>query len=87
MSEKISLSELQAIIKDSLYLAHPGFYWVAAEISEIKENSSGHCYLELIEKHPDDKNVRARLKAIIWSNRYRFLQAFFENITASKSAV
>ena len=81
MSEKISLSELQAIIKDSLYLAHPGFYWVAAEISEIKENSSGHCYLELIEKHPDDKNVRARLKAIIWSNRYRFLQAFFENIT------
>ncbi|MCU0474235.1 MAG: exodeoxyribonuclease VII large subunit [Bacteroidales bacterium] len=81
MSEKISLSELQAIIKDTLYLAHPGFYWVAAEVSEITENSTGHCYLELIEKHPDDKNVRARVKAIIWSNRYRFLKSFFENIT------
>ena len=53
MSEKISLSELQAVIKDSIYLAHPGFYWVTAEISEIKENSAGHCYLELVEKHPD----------------------------------
>lgn len=81
MSEKISLSELQAIIKDSLYMAHPGFYWVVSEISEIKENSSGHCYLELIEKHPEDKNIRARVKAIIWSNRYRFLKSFFENIT------
>jgi exodeoxyribonuclease VII large subunit len=81
MSEKISLAELQAIIKDSLYLAHPGLYWVAAEISEIKENFAGHCYLELIEKHPDDKNVRARVKAIIWNNRYRFLKSLFENIT------
>jgi len=81
MSEKISLSELQAIIKDSLYMAHPGFYWVVSEISEIKENSSGHCYLELIEKHPEDKNVSARIKAIIWSNRYRFLKSLFENIT------
>ena len=34
-------------------------YWVIAEISEIKENYAGHCYLELIEKNPDEKNVRA----------------------------
>ena len=56
-------------------------YWVIAEISEIKENYAGHCYIELIEKHPDEKNVRARVKAIIWSNRFRFLKSFFENIT------
>jgi exodeoxyribonuclease VII large subunit len=52
-----------------------------AEISELKENNAGHCYLELIEKHPEEKNVRARVKAIIWSKRYRFLRAFFENAT------
>jgi exodeoxyribonuclease VII large subunit len=69
------------IIRDSLYLALPDMYWVIAEISELKENYAGHCYLELIEKHPDEKNVRARVKAIIWSNRYRFLKAFFENAT------
>ena len=81
MTEKVSLTELQLIIRDSLYMALPDVYWVIAEISEIKENSAGHCYLELIEKQPDEKNVRARIKAIIWSNRYRFLKAFFENIT------
>lgn len=81
MTEKLSLSELQLIIRDSLYLSLPDLFWVIAEISELKENSAGHCYLELIEKHPDDKNVRARVKAIIWSKRYRFLKSFFENIT------
>jgi len=81
MAEKVSLTELQLIIRDSLYLALPDIYWVIAEISELTENNAGHCYLELIEKHQDEKNVRARVKAIIWSNRYRFLKAFFENIT------
>jgi exodeoxyribonuclease VII large subunit len=81
MTEKLSLTELQLIIRDSLYLALPDMYWVVAEISEIKENFSGHCYLELIEKHADEKNISARAKAIIWSNRYRFLKSFFENIT------
>ena len=81
MTEKLSLTELQLIIRDSLYMSLPELYWVIAEISELKENSAGHCYLELVEKHPDDKNVRARVKAIIWSKRYRFLKSFFENIT------
>jgi len=81
MTEKVSLTELQLIIRDSLYLALPDYYWVMAEISELKENSAGHCYLELIEKNPDEKNVKARVRAIIWSTRYRFLKAFFENGT------
>ena len=79
MNEKLSLTELQLAIKDSLYLALPDMYWVIAEISEIKENYNGHCYLELIEKHPDDINIRARVRAVIWNSRYRFLKTFFEN--------
>ena len=81
MSEKLSLTELQLIIRDSLYTALPGLYWVIAEISEIKENYAGHCYLELIEKHPEEENVRARVRGIIWSKRYRFLKPLFENVT------
>ena len=81
MTEKLSLSELQLIIRDSLYMALPDMYWVVAEISEIKENYSGHCYLELIEKQQDEKNLRARVKAIIWCKRYTFLKSYFENMT------
>jgi exodeoxyribonuclease VII large subunit len=81
MTEKLSLTELQLIIRDSLYLTLPDFYWVIAEISELKENHTGHCYLELIEKDPDEKNVRSRAKAIIWSKRYGFIKSLFKNIT------
>jgi exodeoxyribonuclease VII large subunit len=81
MNGKMSLTELQLVIKDSLYMALPDLYWVVAEISEIKENYAGHCYLELVEKLTDEQNIRARARAIIWSNRYRFLKSFFENTT------
>jgi exodeoxyribonuclease VII large subunit len=81
MADRLSLSELQLIIKDSLYLAMPDSYWVVAEISEMKVNSAGHCYLELIEKHPDENDIKARVKGIVWSNRYRFLKALFESST------
>lgn len=81
MPERLTLTELQLIIRDSLYFALPDSYWIIAEISELKENNIGHCYLELIEKNPEEKNVRARIRAIIWNNRYRFLKAYFENTT------
>lgn len=81
MAEKITLSELQLMIRDSLYMSFPDMYWVIAEISEIKENYTGHCYLELVEKQQDDKSVRARVKGIIWCKRYGFLKSYFENIT------
>lgn len=81
MKGNMTLTELQKIIRDSLYIALPDMYWVIAEISEIKENYAGHCYLELVEKNPENKNVKARVKAIIWSKRYRFLKSFFENTT------
>lgn len=81
MTEKLSLTELQLIIRDSLYMSLPDMYWVIAEISEVKENYNGHCYLELIEKQPGEKDIRARVRGIIWSKKYRFLKSYFENIT------
>jgi len=81
MNDRLSLSELQAVIRDSLYLSMPDMYWVVGEISEIKENFAGHCYLELIEKSADDKNIRARIRAIIWNSKYRLLSSFFSNCT------
>ena len=79
MAEKLSLTELQLVIKDSLYLAFPSMYWVTAEIAEITENFAGHCYLELVEKNKDEKNIKAKVKAIIWNSRYSFIKSFFEN--------
>ena len=81
MTKNLTISELQLVIRDTLYLSLPDFYWVIAEISEIKQNSSGHCYLELIEKRADETNIKAKIQAIIWNNRYEFVRAFFEDAT------
>ena len=81
MNDKLSLKELQLIIKDSLYMALPGMYWVIAEISEIKENYTGHCYLELLEKDPDEINISARARGVIWAKKYYFLKPLFESVT------
>ena len=80
MEERMTLTELQLLIRDSLFMALPDWYWVIAEISELKENNAGHCYLELIEKLPGDKNVGARIKAVIWGKRYRFLKPLFKDV-------
>ena len=81
MESRLTLSELQLIIRDALYLSLPDFFWVAAEISEIKENSAGHCYLELIEKNTGEENPRAKIKAIIWGSRAGFIKSFFRSST------
>lgn len=80
-TENISLSELQSVIRDKLYESFPGFYYVIAEIAEIKVNSSGHCYLELTDSSGKDNKVTARVRATIWAAKYRVINALFESIT------
>ena len=46
----ITLSQLQQRIKAAVEQSLPLPQWVVAEISELKVNYSGHCYMELVEK-------------------------------------
>ena len=79
--EKITLTELQGVIRDKLYESLPGFYWVIAEIAEIKTNSAGHCYLELTDNDTPGGRVTARVRATIWAAKYRSLNTFFNAST------
>ncbi len=79
--EKITLTELQGLIRDKLYESLPGFFWVIAEIAEIKTNSAGHCYLELTDNETPGDRVTARVRATIWAAKYRSLNTFFNAST------
>lgn len=85
-TEKVTLSELQRVIRDKLYEALPGFYWVIAEIAEMKVNSSGHCYLELTGCDTSGGKVTSRARATVWAARFRSINASFESITGIKLA-
>ena len=79
MEQKLTLFRLNQWIQEALKSAIPTSVWVIAEISELKENRSGHCYLELIEKEEDE--IIARARATIWSYTYRILKPYFETST------
>ena len=79
MGEQLKLSELNKLIREKMLDAFPGSLWVVAEISELKINRTGHCYLELIE-HDNDEIV-ARARATVWSYTFRMLKPYFETTT------
>jgi exodeoxyribonuclease VII large subunit len=81
MKERLTLYELNTGIRDALQDAFPDTCWVMAEISELKENRSGHCYLELIEKDEFSDEIKARARATIWSYTWRLLRSYFETTT------
>jgi len=75
----LSLKELNSTIKKTLSAKLSPSYWVIAEISEMRLNPTGHCYLELIEK--EDSRIAAKSKATIWANTYSNLSLWFEKMT------
>ncbi len=77
----ISLSELTDRIQETLKLNFDTPVWIRAEISELRDNQSGHCYLELIEKEAETGFLLAKSKATIWSTTYRMLKPYFESST------
>ena len=79
--EKITLYDLNLKVKEALSNSFSNQYWVIAEISEIKENNSGHCYLELIQKDEEQDYPKAKARATIWAYTYRMLKPYFETST------
>lgn len=53
--------------------------WVVAETTDVRINQ--HCYLQLLEKNPKTGATVAKIKAIIWGNQFRFLNARFKQVT------
>lgn len=77
----ITLSELTDQIQQTIRLTFGTSIWICAEISELRENPGGHCYLELIEKDSDSDALLAKTKATIWASTYRMLKPYFESTT------
>jgi exodeoxyribonuclease VII large subunit len=77
----LTLFELNNSIRNTLKISFSESQWVKAEIAQLKENYSGHCYLELFEKDSLNDKIIAQAKATIWSNTYRMLKPYFETTT------
>ena len=78
--EALSLYDLNALVRRSLEQCLPDEYWVQAELSDVRTNSTGH-YLEFIQKDLRSNSLIAKARGTIWANVYRLLKPYFEEST------
>ena len=86
MEKGISLYELQQRVKEAVDGAMKELLWVSGEISEFKQNSNGHCYMELVDYNSDHGVVAARARAVVWSRNAAMLLPYFKTLTGSELA-
>ncbi|MBK5719300.1 exodeoxyribonuclease VII large subunit [Dysgonomonas sp. Marseille-P4677] len=77
----ISLYELNSLIKGVLSDSIPERLWIRAEMSDVRVNQNGHCYLEFIEKDQSGRTLVAKVRGMIWANTFYLLRSYFENAT------
>ncbi|WP_321333188.1 exodeoxyribonuclease VII large subunit [uncultured Bacteroides sp.] len=81
METPLSLFELNALVKRSLSQCLPDEYWVQAELSDVRSNATGHCYLEFIQKDARSNNLIAKARGTVWANVFGLLKPYFEEAT------
>ena len=80
-SESLTLFDLQRLVRTTLEERFCDPLWISAEISELKLNRSGHCYLNLVEKGISDGSPRAEARGVIWKSAYRNIADYFRSAT------
>ena len=81
--ESLTLYDLQRMVRGALESRFSDPVWISAEISELKLNNSGHCYLNLVEKGAGGGTPRAEARAMIWRSTYKNIATTFEQATGS----
>ena len=84
MSEKrLTLYELNSLVREVLECEMPDEYWVEAELSECRE-SRGHCYMELIQKDETTATPIAKASARCWASKWMLVRPYFERTTGQQ---
>ena len=75
----IGLKALQEQVKQALEDTFFDTVWLQAEISELKQHPSGHCYLTLVEKDANSHALLAKAPAVVWASSWRMIRPYFES--------
>ena len=77
---RLSLLELNSLVRELIERQMPDEYWVEAELSECRE-SRGHCYMELIQRDEHSTTPVARASAKCWASKWLMIRPYFERTT------
>ena len=82
-NERLTLYELNSLVKEVIECEIPNEYWVEAELSECHE-SRGHCYMELIQKDEQTATPIAKAQARCWASKWMIVRPYFERTTGQR---
>ena len=82
---RLTLLELNRLVREVIECEMPHEYWVEAELSECRE-SRGHCYMELIQKDPQTATPVAKASAKCWASKWLAVRPYFERTTGQRLA-
>ena len=81
--ERLTLLELNSLVRELIEMEMPNEYWVEAELSECRE-SRGHCYMELIERDDRAATPVAKASAKCWASKWMMIRPYFERTTGQQ---
>ena len=81
--KRLTLYELNSLVREVLECEMPDEYWVEAELSECRE-ARGHCYMELIQKDERSATPIAKASARCWASRWTLIRPYFERTTGQQ---
>ena len=81
--QRITLYELNGLVREIIECEMPNEYWVEAELSECRE-SRGHCYMELIQKDEQTATPVAKASAKCWAPKWSIVRPYFERTTGQQ---
>lgn len=77
----LSLYELNRMVHDVLALSFFDNVQITAEVSELRQGSNGHYYLELVEKDHQAGTFRAKARANLWHDTAVRVVPLFQKVT------
>lgn len=80
---RLTLYELNSLVKEVIECEIPNEYWVEAELSECRE-LRGHCYMELIQKDEQTATPIAKAQARCWASKWMIVRPYFERTTGQR---
>jgi exodeoxyribonuclease VII large subunit len=84
---RITLFELNQLVREVIECEMPDEYWVEAELSECRE-SRGHCYMELVQYDEGSAGKTAvpiaKASAKCWASKWMLIRPYFERTTGQR---
>lgn len=77
IEEPLTLYALNSMVRAAVNSGMPSRYWVTGELSEVREASNGHCYIELVQRDEATNDIVAKARGTVWSRVYSLLRPYF----------